>query len=110
MPRYSSPPPQAPQPPAHQPGRVLRAVALTAVSAGVLVLAAAAFVLSYSGIHAVARQAGVSATLARGYPVIFDALLVIACAAVLSHAAACVGRTAWKTTAPKSSASSKRKW
>jgi hypothetical protein len=62
----------------------LRAVALTAVSAGVLVLAAAAFVLSYSGIHAVARQAGVSATLARGYPVIFDALLVIACAAVLS--------------------------
>jgi len=84
VPRYSSPPPQAPQPPAHQPGRVLRAVALTAVSAGVLVLAAAAFVLSYSGIHAVARQAGVSATLARGYPVIFDALLVIACAAVLS--------------------------
>jgi hypothetical protein len=62
----------------------LRAVALTAVSVGVLVLAAAAFVLSYSGIHAVARQAGISATLARGYPVIFDALLVIACAAVLS--------------------------
>jgi hypothetical protein len=62
----------------------VRAVALTAVSVGVLVLAAAAFVLSYSGIHAVARQAGVSATLARGYPVIFDALLVIACAAVLS--------------------------
>jgi uncharacterized protein DUF2637 len=62
----------------------LRAVALTAVSAGVLVLAAAAFVLSYSGIHAVARQAGISVTLARGYPVIFDALLVIACAAVLS--------------------------
>jgi hypothetical protein len=62
----------------------LRAVALTAVSVGVLVLAAAAFVLSYSGIHAVAQQAGISATLARGYPVIFDALLVIACAAVLS--------------------------
>jgi hypothetical protein len=62
----------------------LRAVALTAVSVGVLVLAAAAFVLSYSGIHAVARQAGISATLARGYPVIFDALLVIASAAVLS--------------------------
>jgi hypothetical protein len=89
VPRYSPPPPPAPQPPAQQPpaqqpGRVVRAVALTAVSAGVLVLAAAAFVLSYSGIHAVARQAGVSATLARGYPVIFDALLVIACAAVLS--------------------------
>jgi Protein of unknown function (DUF2637) len=84
VPRYSTSPPQAPQPPARQPGRVLRAVALTAVSVGVLVLAAAAFVLSYSGIHAVAQQAGVSATLARGYPVIFDALLVIACAAVLS--------------------------
>jgi Protein of unknown function (DUF2637) len=84
VPRYSSSPPQAPQPPAHQPGRVLRGVALTAVSIGVLVLAAAAFVLSYSGIHAVAQQAGISATLARGYPVIFDALLVIACAAVLS--------------------------
>jgi Protein of unknown function (DUF2637) len=84
VPRYSSPPPQAPQPPAHQPGRVLRAVALTAVSTGVLILAAAAFVFSYSGIHAVAQQAGISATLARGYPVIFDALLVVACAAVLS--------------------------
>jgi hypothetical protein len=84
VPRYSPPPPPPPQPPAHQPGRAVRAVALTAVSVGVLVLAAAAFVLSYSGIHAVARQAGVSAALARGYPVIFDALLVIACAAVLS--------------------------
>ena len=81
MPRYSSPPPPAPAPKA---GRVLRGVALTAVIAGVLVLAAAAFVLSYSGIHAIAQQAGISATLARGYPVIFDALLVIACAAVLS--------------------------
>jgi hypothetical protein len=59
-------------------------VALTAVIVGVLVLAAAAFVLSYSGIHAIAQQAGISATLARGYPVIFDALLVITCAAVLS--------------------------
>ena len=59
-------------------------MALTAVIVGVLVLAAAAFVLSYSGIHAIAQQAGISATLARGYPVIFDALLVITCAAVLS--------------------------
>jgi len=81
VPRYSSPPPPAPAPKA---GRVLRGVALTAVIAGVLVLAAAAFVLSYSGIHAIAQQAGISATLARGYPVIFDALLVITCAAVLS--------------------------
>jgi hypothetical protein len=63
---------------------VLRGLALAAVCAGVLVLAAAAFVLSYHGIHAVALQAGVSRQLARLYPVIFDAMLVIAGAAVLS--------------------------
>jgi hypothetical protein len=80
VPRYSAQP--APVP--HPPGRVLRAVALTAVSIGVLVLAAAAFVLSYSGLHAIAQQAGISAPLARGYPVILDAMLVISCAAVLS--------------------------
>jgi Protein of unknown function (DUF2637) len=79
VPRSSSPPSRA-----AQPGRVLRGVALTSVSAGVLVLAAAAFVLSYSGIHAVARQAGISATLARGYPVILDAMLIVACAAILA--------------------------
>jgi len=63
---------------------VLRGLALWAVAAGVVVLAAAAFVLSYPGIHAVALHAGVSRPLARIYPVIFDAMLVIACAAVLS--------------------------
>jgi hypothetical protein len=64
--------------------RALRGLALAAVSAGVVVLAAAAFVLSYRGIHAVALHAGVSAPLARIYPAIVDAMLVIACAAVLS--------------------------
>jgi hypothetical protein len=63
---------------------VLRGLALIAVGAGVLILMAAAFVLSYPGIHAAALEAGVSRSLARLYPVIFDALLVIACAAVLS--------------------------
>ena len=63
---------------------VLRGLGLWAVAAGVVVLAAAAFVLSYPGIHAVALHAGVSRPLARIYPVIFDAMLVIACAAVLS--------------------------
>ncbi len=63
---------------------VLRGLGLWAVAAGVVVLAAAAFVLSYPGIHVVALQAGVSRPLARIYPVIFDAMLVIACAAVLS--------------------------
>jgi uncharacterized protein DUF2637 len=62
----------------------LRLAALTAVIIGVLLLAAAAFVLSYSGIHHIALQAGVSPKLARFYPGIFDAMLVIACAAVLA--------------------------
>ena len=47
-------------------------------------LAAAAFVLSYRGIHELALSAGVSASLARIFPVIFDAMLVVSCAAVLS--------------------------
>jgi hypothetical protein len=54
------------------------------VSAGVLLLMAAAFVLSYTGIHAIALSAGVSPRFARIYPVIFDAMLVVACAAVLA--------------------------
>jgi hypothetical protein len=62
----------------------LRLAALTAVIIGVLLLAAAAFLLSYSGIHHIALQAGVSPKLARLYPGIFDAMLVIACAAVLA--------------------------
>ncbi len=64
--------------------RGLRIVALGAVILGVLALVAAAFLLSYSGIHAIARAAGVSPSLARLYPLILDAMLVIACAAVLS--------------------------
>jgi hypothetical protein len=64
--------------------RGLRLLALAAVAVGVLLLAAAAFVLSYAGIHVVALAAGVSPRLARIYPLIFDAMLVVACAAVLS--------------------------
>jgi hypothetical protein len=62
----------------------LRLAALTAVIIGVVLLAAAAFLLSYSGIHHIALQAGVSPKLARLYPGIFDAMLVIASAAVLA--------------------------
>jgi Protein of unknown function (DUF2637) len=62
----------------------LRLVALTAVIAGVVLLAAAAFVLSYAGIHQIAVRAGVSPQLARLYPVIFDAMLVVAGAAALA--------------------------
>jgi hypothetical protein len=62
----------------------LRLLALAAVALGLLLLAAAAFVLSYAGIHAVALSAGVSPRLARIYPLIFDAMLVVTGAAVLA--------------------------
>jgi uncharacterized protein DUF2637 len=62
----------------------LRLAAFTAVVAGVVLLAAAAFALSYAGIHHIALQAGVTPTLARLYPLIFDAMLVIAGAATLA--------------------------
>jgi hypothetical protein len=54
------------------------------VIAGVLVLAAAAFVISYPGIHQIALSAGVAPELARLYPVIFDAMIVAAGAAALA--------------------------
>ena len=54
-----------------------------AVVVVVLALAAATFVLSYSGVHAIALQDGVSARLARVYPGLFDAVLVIACVAAV---------------------------
>jgi hypothetical protein len=51
-------------------------------------VAAGTFFLSYPGVHAIARQGGVSGQLARFYPALFDAVLVIACVAAvtLSHA------------------------
>jgi hypothetical protein len=62
----------------------LRLFALVAVCAGVAALAAAAFIFSYTGIHAVALQAGVNSRLAKGYPLILDVLLVVILAAVLA--------------------------
>jgi hypothetical protein len=59
------------------PGRLVTLATVIVVVA----VAAATFVLSYSGVHAVALQSGVSASLARYYPGVFDAVLVIACAA-----------------------------
>src|SRR5258708_24694480 len=64
--------------------RGLRFLALIAVATGVILLSAAAFALSYAGIHAIALQAGVSARPARLYPLIFSALLGLAGAAGLS--------------------------
>ena len=66
------------------PYAALRLIALIAAIAGVIVLAAAAFVLSYGGIHKIALSAGVSPSVARIFPVIFDAMLVVSCAAVVS--------------------------
>src|SRR5690242_1372367 len=62
----------------------LRAAALAAVALGVMLLAAAAFVLSYQGIHHIALRAGVSPELAKLYPLIFDVMLVVAGAAALA--------------------------
>jgi Protein of unknown function (DUF2637) len=64
--------------------RAMRVIAIGAVCAGVAALAAGAFVLSYAGLHSVALQAGVSHRLARGYPLMFDVLLVVILAALLA--------------------------
>ena len=71
----------------------LRLAALIAVIAGVVLVAAAAFLLSYAGIHQIALHAGVSARLARLYPLMFDAMLVVTCAAVLA-----LRNAGWGTT------------
>jgi Protein of unknown function (DUF2637) len=49
----------------------------------VVAVAAAAFVFSYDGVHAIALLGGVSKQLARYYPGLFDAVLVIACVAAV---------------------------
>ena len=54
------------------------------VVTGVVLLAAAAFVVSYAGIRQVAVAAGVSPALAGLYPLIVDAVLVVACVAGLA--------------------------
>lgn len=51
-------------------------------AAGVVVLLAAAFALSYDAFVALAREGGVNARLARFYPIVFDAMMVVAFAAI----------------------------
>jgi hypothetical protein len=63
---------------------VLRVLALIAVAVGLTALTAAACVLSYSSVHYLATQAGVHGRLARIYPLIFDAVLVVAGCSVLA--------------------------
>jgi Protein of unknown function (DUF2637) len=55
----------------------------SAVAIVVLAVAAGTFFLSYPGVHAIALQGGVSTQLARFYPAVFDAVLVIACVAAV---------------------------
>ena len=76
--------PAAAVPQGGEPNPGLRAAALTAVVAGMVVVAGAAFVLSYQGIHQIVLNAGVSPELARLYPVMLDAMLVMSCAAALA--------------------------
>jgi hypothetical protein len=78
---------ERPSPATTQPDRsprALRILGLAAVGFGVAALAAATFVLSYPAIHALALRAGVTPRLARGYPLLIDAMLVIVLAAVLA--------------------------
>ena len=49
----------------------------------VIAVAGATFVFSYDGVHAIALLGGVSTQLARYYPGLFDAVLVIACVAAV---------------------------
>jgi Protein of unknown function (DUF2637) len=65
-------------------GQVLRVLALIAVGAGLAAVTAGACALCYSSIHLLAVQAGVSASLARLYPVLIDAVLVLAGCSVLA--------------------------
>jgi len=65
-------------------GRALRTLALTAVVVGLVALTTAACVLSYSSVHDFALKAGISPSLARIYPDICDAMLVMAGCSVLA--------------------------
>jgi hypothetical protein len=62
----------------------LQVAAVVSVMTGVVLLAVSSFLLSYAGIHEIVVAAGVSPALARLYPLIFDATLVVACVATLA--------------------------
>ena len=74
----------APAPPSSAPRRDWpRRLVNFGITLVVVAVAAATFVLSYAGVHAIALQGGVSVQLARIYPGLFDAVLVIACVAAV---------------------------
>jgi Protein of unknown function (DUF2637) len=64
--------------------RGLRLAALIAAGICVLAIAAGAFAFSYPGVRDTALAAGVSPRLARFYPLLFDAVLIVACAAAVT--------------------------
>jgi Protein of unknown function (DUF2637) len=64
--------------------RGLRLAALIAAGVCVLAIAAGAFAFSYPGVRDTALTAGVSPRLARFYPLLFDAVLIVACAAAVT--------------------------
>jgi len=76
--------PGPPRPPAAGDGTRWQVAAVVVAITGVLLLAVAAFVVSYAGIRQIAVAAGVPAALAGLYPVIVDAVLVVACVAALA--------------------------
>jgi len=74
-------PSPAPEPGQHR--NWTRRLVNVIVALAVIAVAAAAFVFSYDGVHAVALLGGMSPRLARYYPGLFDAVLVIACVAAI---------------------------
>jgi hypothetical protein len=65
-------------------GRGSQLAAVLIVIIGVVLLAVGAFLVSYAGTRQIALAAGVSPTVAGIYPVIVDAVLVVACVAALA--------------------------
>ncbi len=65
-------------------GNGFQLTAVVIVISGVALLAVAAFLVSYAGTRAIAITAGVSPSLAGLYPLIIDAVLVVACVAALA--------------------------
>jgi hypothetical protein len=65
-------------------GRGSQLAAVLIVITGVAVLATLAFLVSYPGARQIALTAGISPALAGLYPVITDAVLVVACVAALA--------------------------
>ena len=61
--------------------RGFRLTVVIAASLCVLAVVAGAVALSYPGVRDLALTAGLSPRLARFYPLLFDAVLIVACAA-----------------------------